>query len=418
MLEPETSFNDLICDFRRNNFTFLIGGGASLSSDVKSPYELAYGWFEALLNYMIKIQIRETDENNWVKPLLLNEDCWKYPDSENHVGKQRSINDYLTEKQVALCLAKRNDDDWLRLMSFIIDGIDKSYYKIATMLEDLMPINQGRKIINNLCSHISDRAEPQYGYKCFAYFLSRISIGDGRHDAVITTNFDNMLSVAFNNLRSSYPSMRNSATIPILINMGDDELQLNMFDTWIANPEQPLIFHVHNSQHFNPRNTARDVGYYPQKTDDALHRLLNNRCLLVMGYSGSDEGLMTVIKNSDCQRIYWLSYSGIEPQNAPFRRLKQKLAGNLKLLTCPDPAQICGCPDNCQKGFDSFMWRLVTELCPEFPQGMSIIDPNISSNEKIQNIIDSIPLAGPIISNADVPAAQSFILNTYKDKHW
>lgn len=415
----ENEFNNLICDIRRNDFTFLIGGGASLSSNVKSPYELAYSWFEKLFDYMIRIQIAETNENSWVKPLLLNRDTWKYSDTPNCIGKQRPISEYLSESQVALTLTKRNDDDWLRLMSFVIDGIDRSYYKIATMLEDLMPNNQGRNIINQLSAHISDRAEPHYGYKYLAYFLSRMSVGDGRHDAVITTNFDNMLSVAFSTLRSSHTDMRTASTIPILITMGDDEWQLDRFNTWIMNPEQPLIFHVHNSQHFNPRNTARDVGHYPQKTDDALYKLLDNRCLLVMGYSGSDEGLMSVIKNSNCQRVYWLSYSGDEPQNAPFRRLKQKLVGNLKLLTCPDPRTIDGCPEDCPKGFDSFVWKIVAELCPEFSQNYSFNNHDMRPKENIQQIIAHAELsAQTIINNTSAPAKQSFILNTYDDKHW
>lgn len=415
----ENMFHDLICDIRRNNFTFLIGGGASLSSNVKSPYALAYGWFEKLLDYMIKIQIDETDENSWVRPLLLNRDIWKYPDTENHIGKQRPINEYLKEDQIALTLTKRNDDDWLRLMSFVIDGIDKSYYKIATMLEDLMPNDQGRKIVNELSSHISDRAEPHYGYKCLAYFLSRMSIADGRHDAVITTNFDNMLSVAFHALRSSGANMRNASTIPLSITMGDDEWQLDSFNTWTANPEQPLIFHVHNSQHFNPRNTARDVGHYPQKTDEALYKLLDNRFLLVMGYSGSDEGLMTVIKNSNCHKVYWLSYSGEEPKNAPFRRLKQKLAGNLKLLTCPEPRSIDNCPEDCPKGFDSFIWKLVAKLCPEFIQDPLPTNPCTPPFGKIQQIISQNELSTQtIIKNTDTSRKQSFILNTYDDKHW
>lgn len=418
---PENVFYDLTSDIRRSDFTFLIGGGASLSSNVKSPYELAYSWFQKLFDYMVRIQIEENDENRWVRPILLDKKIWRYPDTQNSIGKQRPIDEYLSESQIALTLRKRNDDDWLRLMSFVIDGIDKSYYKIATMLEDLMPNGQGRNIINQLSAHISDNAEPHYGYKYLAYFLSKMSVGDGRHDAVITTNFDNMLSVAFNALRSNYADMRTASTIPILITMGDDEWQLDRFNTWTTNPEQPLIFHVHNSQHFNPRNTARDVGYYPQKTDEALYKLLDNRCLLVMGYSGSDEGLMTVIKNSNCQRVYWLSYSGEEPQNAPFRRLKQKLVGNLKLLTCPDPRMIDGCPEDCPKGFDSFIWKLVAELCPEFFQNMSPDTPNMHPPElgNIQQIIKQDELSAQvIIRNANRQAAQSFILNTYNEKKW
>jgi len=241
-----------------------------------------------------------------------------------------------------------------------------------------------------------------------------MSVSIGRHDAVITTNFDNMLSAAFDALRYEYPKLRNASTIPILITMGDDEAQLSRFNAWTVNPEQPLIFHVHNSQHFNPRNTARDIGHYPQKTDEALYELLNNRCLLVMGYSGSDEGLMTVIKNSNCQRIYWLSHSGVEPTNAPFKRLKQKFGGNLKLLNCKDKEMTAGCPNNCPIGFDSFIYKLVTELCPEFHQNRFSNTTGDCSEVDRLKILNSKTPDQKIIKNS----GQKYPLNTYEDKSW
>lgn len=381
------AFESLIRDMRCHNFTFLIGGGASISSHVESPYELAYTWFKELYAYMLRIPELETDENRWVKSVIARENIW----------------DSLDTKQVATALMHRNDDDWFRMASFIIDGLSCSYYKIATMLEDTIP--DGREIINSTVEHIADKAMPHYGYKLLAYLLSTLQDSNVRHDAVITTNFDNLLTEVFFYLREEYPEMRVDSTRPKSITMGDDDRQLDRFNQWVINPQNPLIFHVHNSQDFNPRNTAREVGYYPQRTDEALHRLVDDRYLLVMGYSGSDEGLMTVIKDSCCQRVYWLSYSGAEPKSKPYQRLKQKLGGNLIILSCPKPESV-GCPKDCPKGFDSFMWKLVKRLYPECP----IIS-------QMSHVNESVPTEGfnntTKFMNDQINIAQRNIYNLY-----
>ena len=342
----------LINDLLIENFAFLIGGGASISSNVKSPYDLAYSWFTVLHQYMVDSKMPIDEDNLWVKDFLSNEKNWKEPNLDDH--------------QIATISRHRYDgDNWFQLMTFLVDGINNSYFQIATMLEDTLP--NGREVINSSVEYISDNAQPRYGYLLLAYLLSQMKTGIGKHDVVITTNFDDMLINAFYDLRRIIPELVNSSTKPRSITMGDSKEQLSRITVWNKRPERPIIFHVHNSQEFNPRNTARDVSYYPTETIHALQTLLENRCLLVMGYSGSDEGLMTVVKNSKAKRIYWLSYSGDRPKNAPFRRLESEKGRDLVLLTCPEPSQVDGCPKDCDKGFDSFMWKLVNSLHPECP---------------------------------------------------
>ena len=100
--------------------------------------------------------------------------------------------------------------------------------------------------------------------------------------------------------------------------------------------------------------------------NEALRRLIEGRCLLVMGYSGSDEGLMTVLKEavekSWCKRIYWLCFREQIPDNRPFKRLRKVIGNNLLLLNCPDPANFESCPEECEEGFDSFMFKLFVAL--------------------------------------------------------
>ena len=48
----DQNFDSLVRDMKENDFTFLLGGGASLSSNVMSPGFLALNWFRILRKFM------------------------------------------------------------------------------------------------------------------------------------------------------------------------------------------------------------------------------------------------------------------------------------------------------------------------------------------------------------------------------
>ena len=93
------------------------------------------------------------------------------------------------------------------------------------MLEDTLP--NGREVINSSVEYICDNAQPRYGYLLLAYLLSQMKTGIGKHDVVITTNFDDMLINAFYDLRRIIPELVNSSTKPRSITMGDSKEQLS-----------------------------------------------------------------------------------------------------------------------------------------------------------------------------------------------
>lgn len=354
----EQNFHDLIRDMKECDFTFLLGGGASLSSGVTSPGALAKEWFRILWKYMNDTNPpAENGENAWVPAFLEDEANWS-----------EYINSEVNIKHIADALRKRDYDDWFRLASFVIDGIPNSYFAIATMLEDTHPA--GKRKILEATAKIADDANPSIGYKLMAKLMATPrSVREYRqikHDAVITTNFDEMLRQGFFSLRNEDPNMRTSLTNPHCITISDNDVQLDAIADYLEKRDRPLIYHIHNSQDFNPRNTVRDVSYYTPKMNEALRRLIEGRCLLVMGYSGSDEGLMTVLKEavekSWCKRIYWLCFREQIPDNRPFKRLRKVIGNNLLLLNCPDPADFESCPEECEEGFDSFMFKLFVAL--------------------------------------------------------
>ena len=226
-----------------------------------------------------------------------------------------------------------------------------------------------------------------------------------------------MLHQGFIRLRNDDYSMRTSFTNPQCITISDDPVQLNVIDDYLKKRDRPLIYHVHNSQDFNPRNTIRDVSYYTQRMNEALRKLINGRGLLVMGYSGADEGLMTalinLVNNGSCKRIYWLCYRGNIPDSRPFIRLQNALQNNLLLLNCPKLADITGCPPECEEGFDSFMWKLLSALSmnPAFPEQspkkldrLSDTAPNLIESEPIDNADPRN--TNPRPTNTDTPRSE------------
>lgn len=406
----DQNFDSLVRDMKENDFTFLLGGGASLSSNVMSPGFLALNWFRILRKFMNDQDMPPADSDYaWVPDVLKEESRW---DDFRNLEKN--------PKKIAMVYKNRDNNNWFRLASFVIDGIPKCYFEIATMLEEIHP--SGKAIIRDTTIKIADNAFPSIGY----YLLAKLMATPRnvqthktiRHDAVITTNFDEMLHQGFIRLRNDDSSMRTSFTNPQCITISDDPVQLNVIDDFLKKRDRPLIYHVHNSQDFNPRNTIRDVSYYTPRMNEALRKLINGRGLLVMGYSGADEGLMTALVNlvneGNCKRIYWLCYRGNIPDSRPFMRLRNALRNNLVLLNCPKLEDNTGCRPECKEGFDSFMWKLLSALSmnPSLPEQSppkmdrpSGTAPNLIEPEPIDNADSSNMNPRPI--NTDTPSSEN-----------
>ena len=113
----EQNFDNLVRDMKGNDFTFLLGGGASLSSGVMSPGALALEWFHILRKFMKDQDMPSADSDHaWIPAILEDESRWDdFRNPEKNADK------------IAQTFTKRDENDWFRLASFVIDGIPKLF---------------------------------------------------------------------------------------------------------------------------------------------------------------------------------------------------------------------------------------------------------------------------------------------------
>lgn len=127
-------------------------------------------------------------------------------------------------------------------------------------------------------SIVSDR-EPSIGYYCLAEAINR-----GKVKNVWTTNFDSLLENAINHL---YPS--NNVLIC-------SEANRNSID--VINPQYPVIGKMHGDYRYDwLRNTENELQKLEVRLKEYAENQLVDKQLVVIGYSGNDESIMSFFEN-------------------------------------------------------------------------------------------------------------------------
>lgn len=127
-------------------------------------------------------------------------------------------------------------------------------------------------------SIVSDR-EPSIGYYCLAEAINR-----GKVKNVWTTNFDSLLENAINHL---YPS--NNVLIC-------SEANRNSID--VINPQYPVIGKMHGDYRYDwLRNTENELQKLEVRLKEHAENQLVDKQLVVIGYSGNDESIMSFFEN-------------------------------------------------------------------------------------------------------------------------
>jgi tetratricopeptide (TPR) repeat protein len=127
-------------------------------------------------------------------------------------------------------------------------------------------------------------AQPSIGYS----FLTQI-LNKSFNKFVITTSFDKMLEDAFFEIGDTKPLV-----------LGYDIL--NKYINTLS-PMQPTIIKVHKDFLFSPLDTEKKMD---KKLKKSLKPVLRNNSMIVLGYDGNDESLMTYLKQRKNRKpIYW-----------------------------------------------------------------------------------------------------------------
>ena len=155
--------------------------------------------------------------------------------------------------------------------------------------------------------------EPSYGYLILSRILSR-----GRHNAVVTTNFDHLVARALANFTDVTPR-----------SIGHEKLA----EFVSPSSERPIIAKVHRDLLLQPKNEPGETIELPKDWKDALGRIFRRYALIVIGYGGNDGSLMGFLEEfGQAEKfqgpIYWTQYkdSTLSP------RVQQFLENNKSIL--------------------------------------------------------------------------------------
>lgn len=208
-------------------FCFLLGAGASKQSGIPTGVELVDRWLREIREREFRSSAESMKE--WATPSRLgipDFDYYKRATYYPQVYRRRFAHDRLTG---------------------------------YAYLEDLI-----------------EGQEPSFGYVVLARILA-----DGRHNAVVTTNFDNLVSRAL--------SIFTGTTARAI---GHERL------AEFASPssKRPLIAKVHRDLLLQPWSTPEELSDLPDDWKDALSRIFRQYSPLVIGYGGNDGSLMSYLE--------------------------------------------------------------------------------------------------------------------------
>ena len=120
-----------------------------------------------------------------------------------------------------------------------------------------------------------EKAEPSCGYSFLAAIMAR-----GKHDVVITTNFDSLTEDAL----FIYTSKK-----PLII--GHSELA-GFINTRL---QRPQVIKVHHDLFFSPQNTEPETRHVAEKLESGLREIFRIYTPVVIGYGGNDGGFMDML---------------------------------------------------------------------------------------------------------------------------
>lgn len=216
---------------------FFLGAGASAQSGVPTGGDLVW-------NFKREIYCTENNMSNQLYQDL------KLPST------QELLQDYFDSKS-----------DYPALHS----EKEYSYY-----FEKCYDTNIARK---RFIENIVDNRNPSLGYLCMADLMLNSKIKN-----VWTTNFDSLLESAIHSLSPTFSynlcSSANENSIPIL------------------NNDYPLICKLHGDYRYDTlQNTSEELQKIEDKLQSYCHSKLSGKGLIVIGYSGNDESIMSFFEN-------------------------------------------------------------------------------------------------------------------------
>lgn len=286
----------LLSDMNSRNITFILGAGTSMGSGICKGSTLAYGWMKHLIN------MAGNPPGDPFLKLKQQIDDGLLADINYHKLAELFDND---ELYAILTSDFESKCTWKMIVKILLWGVEKNYFRIASYLTSQQPGLLQASILEAMQGKIASS-----GYFRLAKMMQECSTYSSKN-IVITTNFDDLL------LQALYKNFETGHRTPIVISHRALAHQIQLIDI----SKNPIIFKVHHDFLFEPLNTEYDVMHYTEDVKKALGRLISNRVLLVLGYSGANDNLMDyLIHYNEQLTVYWGYYDNL-PNSDKFNEL-------------------------------------------------------------------------------------------------
>jgi tetratricopeptide (TPR) repeat protein len=228
-------------------FCFILGAGASKSSGIPTGYELVQEWVADLM---------KSDEE---------------------------FTKWLSDERI-------NSDDYASHYSKIFD---KRY-----------PIN--KKDGYAFLEEKMEGKEPSCGYSFLAQILAK-----GKHNIVITTNFDSLTEDALFIYTNKKPLVIGHASLAGYIS---------------SNSTRPLVVKIHNDLLLSPKSSEKEVSDLDKSFTNNLKDVFKYYTPLVIGYGGNDGSLMDFLGALEHigEGIFWFYIEEEKPKQSIVELLREK----------------------------------------------------------------------------------------------
>ena len=146
--------------------------------------------------------------------------------------------------------------------------------------------------------YLCDGRFPGFGYAVLARL---VTLPDGCFNAVLTTNFDDLIADALYLFTEARPLVIHHESLASFIR---------------PTRTRPLVVKLHGDHRLSPRNTAQETGTLKEEIENQVRALIQDRGLIFVGYGGNDQGIRRMIEALPAEAlplgVFWAS--GQEPQ--------------------------------------------------------------------------------------------------------
>lgn len=257
------------------------------------------------------------------------------------------VDHWLSELHKRECKEKMPLENWatastLDIKGFKFDERASFYSKIYTRRFSEYP-DEGYAYLEDMMSG----KDPSPGYSILAAALAE---DPPRHNAVITTNFDNLVADALSIYTDTFPFVCGHESLTGFVRVA---------------MRRPLICKIHRDLLLGPQNDTRSLIRLRDEWGKALRSLFEHYTPLFIGYGGNDDTLMDLLESLELGDIkgqmIWCYYEGGKPSE----RIANMVTDHKgKLVPVPD--------------FDLLMVLLGEKM------GISLLDEEIGTRANIR----------------------------------